>query len=154
MHADAVSVLHVLPIDLLKTCCPCFAVLAHFTAIYLLFLNPGSCSGSTLTCRGCGSVPASPPRLLFASWRSLCGTLDRDTLREMGTCVATETSCDRRSFSILFLAADLPSPPPLTLAASWSIKLLPATPRRPPISTAKGVSLWRHSSKDKYPRRA
>ena len=64
----------------------------------------------------------------------------------MANCVVTETIRSRRSFATSFLAVDPPSLPPTTLAASWSMKLLPSTPRRPKLSTAKAASLWLRSS--------
>ena len=41
-----------------------------------------------------------------------------------------------------------PSVPPTTLAASWSMQLLPSTPRRPKLSAAKAANLWLRSPKD------
>ena len=60
---------------------------------------------------------------------------NRDTLLEMATCVVvTGTIWSRRSFINPCLPID---PPSLTLAAGWSMDLLPSTPRRPKLSTAE-----------------
>ena len=81
--------------------------------------------------------------------------LNRATLLEMATCVVTE-----------IIGIAVPSPLPSSPwihhpspsrryeAASWSMKLLPSTPRRPKLSTAKVASLWLCSSKDACPGRA
>ena len=67
-----------------------------------------------------GPVTPSPPAPCF-----LAVSLKRDTLRIVATCVANETIFwSRRSFTTPFLAMDPPSPPPTTLAASGSLKLL------------------------------
>ena len=90
-------------------------------------------------CHGCVSITLSP--LTLASWQSSSCSLKRDTLREREICAHTKTIGNRRSFIAPFIGIDPPSLPPTTLDASWSVKQLPSTPRRPTLSTAKVVSL-------------
>ena len=57
-----------------------------------------------------GVAPLSSPAwLLLASRRSLICSLSRDTLREILTCLGTETLLNRRSFNTPFPAIDPPS---------------------------------------------
>ena len=84
---------------------------SHYMLLYFLLLNPKPRPGSIPkpSLRVCHPPPPAHSFLL-ASW-----SLKRDTLREMVTCVVTETICRTRSFTIPFLAIDPPSLPPTTL---------------------------------------
>ena len=103
---------------------------------------------------GLSCQSSSPPLLLLAPWRSLSWSLfeARHPPRNGDLCI--EMIWSRCSFTTPFLVIDPPSLPPTTRAASWSMKLLPSTPRRRKLSIAKVASLWLCSSKDTCPGRA
>ena len=125
---------------------------SHYVFVLSSLINPKPYPKLHPHAIGMGLSSSLP--LLLASWQSLSWILKRDTLFEMASCVVTGTSWSRRSFSTSFFTVDPPSLPPITIAASWSMNLLPSTPRHPKLATAKAISLWVRSSNDTCPRRA
>lgn len=68
--------------------------------------------------------------------------LYRFNLREITTCIVTETVCIDRSSTTYFLRRFSLSCPPTTLVACWSSYSLSILPRCPKLSTARVISLW------------
>ena len=123
-------------------CRPCS--FPFLTCSYFLFLNPRPHPSSIPTplVWVCHPHPPSAPSCFLAVPKL---ELEARHPLEMASCVVTETTWSRCSFTTPFRAIDHPSLPPTTLAASWSMKLMLSTPRRPKLSNAIVASLWLRS---------
>ena len=132
-------------------CRPCS--FPFLTCSYFLFLNPRPHPSSIPTplVWVCHPHPPSAPSCFLAVPKL---ELEARHPLEMASCVVTETTWSRCSFTTPFFVIGPPSLPHMTLAASRSMKLLRFSPRRPKLSTANVASLWPRSSTDTCPGRA